>query len=61
MSNVIPFRTPKNSRELLFPIDLAAAVVVADIVSLRPGPAETPSMFVIRLVRAYEAAKAGAL
>jgi len=61
MNNVIAFPVPADIRKGIFlgnvprpPVSLEAAKAVASSVSLRPGPTETPAMFVTRIVRQYK-------
>lgn len=52
MSNIIQFARKRHAPTL--PINLEAAARVAEYVHLRPGPAETATQFVTRIVRAYK-------
>lgn len=54
MSNIIDFCARKRHGGALPAITLEAAAAVARSVHLKPGPAETPTQFVTRIVRAYK-------
>jgi len=56
MSNVIAFPAPADIRKGIIqpPVSLEAVKAVASTIMLRPGPTETPAMFVTRIVRQYK-------
>lgn len=59
--NIIDLAARRNIRKRIIrsaPLDLEAVKSVASSVCLRPGPAETGAMFVTRILREYEAARA---